>query len=50
MKKYEKTYLPEEGLYRIRAIVDHAVKAGDLDGMIEGEHNLSHDGDCWVHC
>lgn len=37
MKKYEKTYLPEEGMYRIRALVGiprHGVKAGDLGGMI----------------
>lgn len=36
-------------LYRIKALKSFCdVKAGDLGGYIEGEHNLSHEGDCWV--
>ena len=36
-------------LYRIKAIRDFGkVKAGDLGGYIKGEHNLSHEGTCWV--
>jgi hypothetical protein len=47
-------------LRRIRALKDfelpHAdklerslwIKAGELGGWVEGEHNLSQDGDCWV--
>ena len=36
-------------LYRIRALRDFGVvKAGDLGGYIAGEHNLSHEGTCWV--
>lgn len=37
-------------VYRIRAIRDFGdVKAGDLGGYIESDHNLSHSGDCWVY-
>ena len=38
-------------LQRIRALRDiprHGIKAGDLGGYIQGEDNLSHEGDCWV--
>ena len=53
-KKYEFTgevHFRFPALKRIRALVDiplHGVKAGDLGGWIESEHNLSHEGDCWV--
>ncbi|MBV7389010.1 polymer-forming cytoskeletal protein [Pasteurellaceae bacterium TAE3-ERU1] len=51
--KYEKTDESVEfygkTLYRIRALKSFGdVQAGDLGGYIEGENNLSHDGDCWV--
>ena len=37
-------------LYKIRALRDfNDVKAGNLGGYIEGEENLSQDGDCWVY-
>jgi UDP-3-O-[3-hydroxymyristoyl] glucosamine N-acyltransferase len=37
-------------LYRIRALRDFGtVKAGDLGGLVSGEHNLSQVGDCWIH-
>lgn len=37
-------------LRRIRALKDFAdVKAGDLGGYIETEHNLSQHGNCWVY-
>ena len=55
-KKYEllendrKKLLGGQIVYRIRALRDFGnVKAGDLGGYIAGEHNLSHDGTCWVY-
>ena len=37
-------------LYRIQALKDFAdVKAGDKGGWVEGYHNLSQEGDCWVY-
>jgi hypothetical protein len=52
--KYELTEdsMTYEGrkLYIIRALRDFGyVKAGDLGGWIESEHNLSHEGECWVY-
>ncbi|EIC4510207.1 hypothetical protein LAC50_002848 [Escherichia coli] len=38
-------------LYRIRALRDiprHNVKAGDLGGYVEGEHNLDQNDDSWI--
>ena len=37
-------------LHRIRALRDIGtdVKAGDLGGFVEGEHNLSHEDDAWI--
>ena len=37
-------------VHQIRALKDIGlhVKAGDIGGWIESEHNLSHEGDCWV--
>lgn len=51
MKKYELTDQVQNDLTRIRALVDipeHEVKKGNLGGWVEGEHNLSHDGECWI--
>ena len=56
MKKYEltnetKTLADGTVLHRIRALRDiprFGVKAGELGGFIEGENNLSQDGDAWV--
>ena len=50
-KKYELIdYNPETKLYRIRALrVFRTVNAGDIGGFVSGEHNLSHDGDCWIY-
>lgn len=49
-KKYELS--PELfGYYQIKALIDiprHGVKAGDLGGQVQGEHNLSQEGDCWI--
>jgi carbonic anhydrase/acetyltransferase-like protein (isoleucine patch superfamily) len=40
----------EKTLYCIQALRDFGdVKAGDIGGAIEAEHNLSHAGDCWVY-
>lgn len=37
-------------LHRIRALRDigPTVKAGDLGGFVEGQHNLSHEDDAWI--
>ena len=54
MQKYEITNIvhPDNPkLFRIRALVDIptiSVKAGDLGGYIECEHNLSQKGNCWI--
>ena len=56
MRKYElteetKTLADGTVLHRIRALRDiprHVVKAGELGGFVEGENNLSQDGDAWV--
>ena len=55
-KKYEltnetKTLADGTVLHRIRALMDilrFGVKAGELGGFVEGENNLSQDGDAWV--
>lgn len=40
----------ESGLRRIIATKNFAdVQVGDVGGWIEGEHNLSHIGMCWVY-
>ena len=57
MKKYEltnetKTLAGGTVLHRIRALRDiprFGVKAGELGGFVEGENNLSQDGDAWVY-
>ena len=37
-------------LHRIRALKDFgSVKAGELGGWVESEHNLSQEGDCWIY-
>lgn len=37
-------------LYRIRALVDfNDVKKGDLGGYVQGEENLSHEGNAWIY-
>lgn len=44
----------EQKLYQIKALKTFTtsngreVKEGDLGGFISGEHNLSHEGNCWV--
>ena len=54
MKKYklledDKIVVNNVVLSRIVSLREFGnVKAGDLGGYIEGEHNLSHDGNCWV--
>ena len=38
-------------LHRIRAMKDipeYGVKVGDLGGWVEGSHDLSQDGRCWI--
>ena len=56
MKKYEltnetKPFAGGTVLHRIRALRDiprYGVKAGELGGFVEGENNLSQDGNAWV--
>jgi carbonic anhydrase/acetyltransferase-like protein (isoleucine patch superfamily) len=49
-KKYKLTKSDKEGLFRIVALRDFSdVKAGDIGGYVSGEHNLSHDGICWIY-
>ena len=53
-KKYELTEetIVHNGktLYRIKALKDFGyVKKGDFGGFVQGEHNLSHDGNCWIY-
>ena len=54
-KKYEltnetKTLADGTVLHRIRALMEprFGVEAGELGGFVEGENNLSQDGDAWV--
>lgn len=50
-KKYELVSSQNQLYYDIKALKDiplHSVKAGDLGGRVEGEHNLSQEGDCWI--
>ena len=54
-KKYEITDITHPNrpnLRRIRALRDiptAGVKAGDLGGRVEGEHNLGQEGEAWAH-
>lgn len=54
-KKYEllptRRFTPQgKPLWQLRALRSFArVKAGDLGGFVEGEHNLPHGGNAWVH-
>lgn len=37
-------------LCRIKALISFGdVKAGDIGGWVEGMHNLSHAGNCWIY-
>jgi len=50
VKKYKMEEIGDSGFFRIIALKDFRdVKAGDLGGLIEFEHNLSQEGDCWVY-
>ena len=54
MKKYElmkddNICVSGKTLYRIRALVNFdRVRAGDIGGYVEGEHNLSNAGNAWI--
>src|SRR3972149_11616617 len=44
----------EDGFFRIQALIDFVTKAGcvvagDIGGLVSGEHNLSQEGNCWIH-
>jgi hypothetical protein len=46
--KYE--LIPEGDMFRLKALRDFGnVQKGDLGGLVKGEHNLSHEGHCWVY-
>ena len=51
-KKYE--LIKENDYYRIKALKDfqlitgEMVQKGDLGGLVNGEHNLSQEGNCWI--
>ena len=51
LKKYELTEQnPVTKMYRIKALRDFGdVKTGDIGGWVEGEKNLSHDGDAQAY-
>lgn len=54
MKKYELTDETKNWgmivLHRIKALKNFAdVKAGDLGGWVQGEHNLSQEGESWIY-
>jgi len=55
-KKYEmyevtaEIFMSSSKVYKVRALRDFSdVKAGDSGGFIECEHNLSHEGNCWIY-
>lgn len=54
MKKYELfesaiIHVTGKPLFQIRALRDFgAVRAGDIGGYVESEHNLSHDNNAWI--
>ena len=49
-KKYELIPSNREGFYRVKALRDfNDVKKGDIGGYVEGENNLSQDGNCWIY-
>jgi len=49
-KKYELISSDKPGLYRVKALKDFSdIKAGDVGGYVESEHNLSQSGNCWVY-
>ena len=49
-KKYELIPSDKEGLYRVKALkCFNDVKKGDIGGYVQGENNLSHDGNCWIY-
>ena len=53
-KKYELIETVYRGRYRIKALKDfqlitgEMVQKGDLGGRVDGEHNLSQEGTCWI--
>lgn len=54
MKKYRLTdeAIKHNGviLYRIEALRNFgSIKAGDKGGFVQSYHNLSQEGDCWIH-
>ena len=49
-KKFKMVWEPESKAYRIYALKDFGeVKKGEKGGLISGEINLSHYGNCWIY-
>ena len=49
-KKYELIPSDKEGLFRIKALKCFGgVMIGEIGGYVEGENNLSQDGNCWIY-
>ena len=49
VKRREEKYEIAEGC-RVKALIDFSdVKKGDLGGYLEGDSELSHDGNCWIY-
>lgn len=51
MNKYKLKLEPYNNLYRIIALCDipaRDVETDDKGGLVEGEHNLSQEDDCWI--
>lgn len=50
MNKYKLIKSNIKGLFRVKALKDFSdVKKGELGGYVQGEHNLSQEGDCWIY-
>lgn len=49
-RKYKLIKSDIKGVYRVKALRDFGdVKKFDIGGYVQSEHNLSHDGDCWIY-
>jgi lipoate-protein ligase A len=49
-KSWKYILIKDNSCYRPKAIKDfYNVSKGDLGGYVEGYHNLSQKGDCWIY-
>ena len=50
IKEYDSYWCYRLNLYRIKALRDFKdVRKGDLGGFVQGYHNLSQEGNCWIY-